>query len=865
MRLPTWTRFLLLLATAGAGGGLLVLAASYLYLAPQLPPASQIREVEYQIPLRIYSRDMKLISEYGEKRRQPVSYDQLPQPLVQAILAAEDERFFSHNGVDLKGLLRAAVELARYREIRSGGSTITMQVARNFFLGREQRFLRKFNEIVLAIQIERVLSKEEILELYLNKIYLGHRAYGAEAAAQVYYGKSISDLSVAQLAMIAGLPKAPSAYNPITNPERALLRRNWILFRMEETGALTHEERLSAQEAPVTARFHAAQPEVDGAYFAEMVRLQAMELIDDDLYTAGIRIITTLDSERQSNAVKALRDGLHDYDERHGYRGPLDKLDISELPALPGITSASTEAAPDLDTAPDTAEGDTELSETMMGLDPDIASWAALIKDRSRIGPLNPAIVTAIGDQEADILFRDGKRAQLTWDDIRWARRHINDKYVGDEPSKASQVLAPGHVIFVRPTGSGDNRRWRLAELPRAQSALVSLDPHTGAIEAMQGGYSFSVSNFNRAVQSKRQAGSVFKPFIYTSALENGFTPASIINDAPVVFDDEKLETAWRPTGASGKFYGPVRMREALYRSLNLVSIRILRQIGISQAMGTLERFGLPIDTFQRDLSLALGSASVTPMEIATAYSIFANGGYRVSPWGILRIEKENGDVLWKAPEIEFCDEGCQKPETTTVELEPVAEPPSLAEVLHKDEMASSTDEDQEVVTIQPDPVVAPRVLDARVAWLMYSMMQDVVRRGTGHMANTLGRRDLAGKTGTTNDQVDAWFSGYSPELVATVWVGFDNPSTLGWGEYGGKAALPIWMDYMGPALKGVPDSQLEQPRGITMVRINPENGLLARPQNPDSVTEYFVEDQLPDLEPPLGLAGGSNAPEQIF
>ena len=865
MRLPTWTRFLLLFATAGAGGGLLVLAASYLYLAPQLPPASQIREVEYQIPLRIYSRDMKLISEYGEKRRQPVSYDQLPEPLVQAILAAEDERFFSHNGVDLKGLLRAAVELARYREIRSGGSTITMQVARNFFLGREQRFLRKFNEIVLAIQIERVLSKEEILELYLNKIYLGHRAYGAEAAAQVYYGKSISDLSVAQLAMIAGLPKAPSAYNPITNPERALVRRNWILLRMEETGALTQEQRLAEQETPVSARFHAAQPEVDGAYFAEMVRLQAMELLDDDLYTAGIRIVTTLNSQRQTAAINAVREGLHDYDERHGYRGPLSKIDISELPTLADITGASDEATPDQE-APALPEDEIELDKTITGLDPDIAAWAALIKDQPRIGPLNPAIVTAIEDNDADVLFRDGKRAQLAWDDIRWARPYINDKYVGDEPSKASQVLKPGHIIYVRPTGSNDTRRWRLAQLPRAQSALVSLNPDNGAIEAMQGGYSFSVSNFNRAVQSKRQAGSVFKPFVYTSALENGFTPASIINDAPVVFDDEKLETAWRPTGASGKFYGPTRMREALYRSLNLVSIRILRQIGISQAMGTLDRFGLPTDSFQRDLSLALGSASVTPMEIATAYSIFANGGYRISPWGILRIEKENGDVLWQAPDVVLCEkEDCQQPDSN-VELEAVAAPPSLAEVLHSDEGTDSdADSKKEHEVIQPAPVMAPRVLDARIAWLMNSMLQDVVRRGTGHLANTLGRRDLAGKTGTTNDQVDAWFSGYSPELVATVWVGFDNPSTLGWGEYGGKAALPIWMGYMGPALQDIPDRQMEQPSGITTVRINPDNGLLARPQNPDSVTEYFIEDQLPDLEPPLGLAGGSNAPEQIF
>ncbi len=857
MRLPSWIRYLLLLLIAGAGGGLAALAACYLYLAPQLPPASQIREVEYQIPLRIYSRDMKLIAEYGEKRRQPVTYDELPQPLIQAVLAAEDERFFRHNGVDLKGLLRAFVELARYREIRSGGSTITMQVARNFFLDREQRFLRKFNEIVLAIQIERVLSKEEILELYLNKIYLGHRAYGAEAASQVYYGKSVGELSLPQWAMIAGLPKAPSAYNPITNPQRAQVRRNWILHRMEETGAITTEQRELAQAAPVSARFHAASPEVDAAYLGEMARLQAMDLVDANIYTDGIRIITTVDSKRQQAAVNALRNGLHSYDERHGYRGPLAQLDISDAPALPSPSGADSEKPPEDSTDKPVVAEEAELEKTITGLDPDVANWAERIKDQRRIGPLQPAIVTTVGDKDAEILFRDGKRSPLAWNDIRWARPQLNNKYVGKEPIQAGDVLSKGDVIYVRPAGSGEDRHWRLAQLPKAQSALISLDPASGAIVALQGGYSFSTSNFNRAVQSERQAGSVFKPFIYTSAMENGFTPASIINDAPVVFDDDKLETAWRPTGASGKFYGPTRMREALYRSLNLVSIRILRQIGISQAMGTLKRFGLPAETFQRDLSLALGSASVTPMDIASAYSIFANGGYRVTPWSIVQIEKDNGDVLWKAPEVIFCDSPCEPPQQSN------ETPPTFTGIDNDDNDVTSNSESAPQ-TQQPPPVMAPRVIDARVAWLMNSILQDVVRRGTGHQANGLGRRDLAGKTGTTNDQVDAWFSGYSPDLVATVWVGFDNPASLGWGEYGGKAALPIWMDYMGPALEGVPNHQLEQPSGIATVRIDPNSGLLARPENPDSIREYFIKSQVPDMEPARG-PGGHSAPEQIF
>ncbi|MDX1803554.1 MAG: PBP1A family penicillin-binding protein, partial [Alcanivorax sp.] len=792
MSVPSWIRYLFILAIAGAGGGLAVLAACYLYLAPQLPPASQLREVEYQIPLRIYTKDMKLMAEYGEKRRQPITFDEIPKPFIHAVLAAEDEHFFTHHGVDLKGLVRAAVELVRYREIRSGGSTITMQVARNFFLSRDQRFLRKFNEIVLAIQIERILSKQDILALYLNKIYLGHRAYGAEAAAQVYYGKDIGDLSLAQWAMIAGLPKAPSAYNPITNPHRAMIRRNWILQRMHQLGYITDEQRQQAQAEPVSARFHAARPEVEASYLGEMARLKAAKLVPNDIYTDGIRIITTLDSKRQQEAVHALREGLHEYDERHGYRGPLGKVDLSKLPALPAARQADNEDLPAPDDQPlpeDQAAQEPAAQETVTGMDPAIASWTKALHKYKRIGPLHPVIVTAIGEKTAQILFRDGKRAQLAWDDIKWARPQLNVKYVGKEPHSTADVFKAGAFIYVRPVGQGDQRHWRLAELPKAESALVSLDPDTGAVQALQGGYSFAASNFNRAIQAKRQAGSVFKPFIYTSAMENGFTPATIINDAPVVFDDDNLETTWRPTGASGKFYGPVRMREALYRSLNLVSIRILRQIGIDKAMETLKRFGLPTDTFQHDLSLALGSASVSPMQIATAYSILANGGYRVKPWYISRIEDSEGNVLWKAPEVKFCDDDCPdgtidgNDQTPLPEADHKAEQPapSLASLLQKKTSqtpAGSADKDQAPPeTIQPPTVYAPRVVDGRIIWLMNSIMKDVIKRGTGTRALVLGRDDLAGKTGTTNDQVDAWFSGFNRDLVATCWVGFDNPS----------------------------------------------------------------------------------------
>ncbi|HEX5678830.1 MAG TPA: penicillin-binding protein 1A [Alcanivorax sp.] len=835
-----WIRSLALLALAGVGGTLMVLAACYLYLAPQLPAASAILKVDYQIPLRIYTSDRKLIAVYGTKRREPITYEELPEPFIQAVLAAEDERFFEHPGVDPKGLLRAAVELLRYQEIRSGGSTITMQVARNFFLNREQRFLRKFNEIVLAIQIERILEKEDILELYLNKIYLGHRSYGAEAAAQVYYGKSIKDLSLPQWAMIAGLPKAPSAHNPITDPERALVRRNWILQRMVETGAIDRETMEKAQSAPVTASYHAAQPEVEGAYMGEVARILAKDLVEQDLYTEGLRIITTLNSERQNAAVTALRQGLHAYDERHGWRGPLARIDVGELPELDWPAAHDTEAAPDTG-QPKPEMAQKQEPDPLDGLDEDLAAWVEQFKDQVDYGPLRTAAVTAVRDRQAAALLRDGKQVVLDWDAIRWARPALNKGYVGEAPQTASDVLAPGDIIYVRPDGRGDDASWRLAQLPKAQSALISLNPNTGAVEAMQGGYSFYASKFNRALQARRQAGSVFKPFIYTAALENGFTPATIINDAPLVFDDNNLKDAWRPTGASDRFYGPTRLREALYRSLNLVSIRILRQVGISQTMDTLERFGLPTERFQRDLSLALGSASVTPLEVARAYSVFANGGYLIDPWFIERIEDKDGKVLWKAPRVERC------------------EPPCAEVASHRE--ASQTDEDDRPV--QPPPTQAPRVLDPDTAWLMNSILQDVVKRGTGRDARRLGRSDLAGKTGTTNDQVDAWFSGYSPALVATVWVGFDNPASLGVGEYGGRAALPIWINYMEKALEGVEEIQPPQPPGVVSVRIDPESGLQARPDNEAAIFEYFREDNVPELESPY--AGDGRSPEQIF
>ena len=845
LRRPWW-RWLLLALTLAASGTIMVLNAAYLYLAPQLPPARQLSDVSFQIPLRVFSADGLLIGEFGDKRRTPLKFEELPPMFVKAVMAAEDERFFRHGGVDLRGLARAFAELLRYREIRSGGSTITMQVARNFFLDREQKFLRKFNEIVLALEIEHVLSKEQIFELYMNKIFLGHRAYGAEAAAQVYYGKSIRDLDLPQWAMIAGLPKAPSAYNPITNPERALSRRNWILRRMFKIGMIDREQYDAARATPVDARYHGPAPELDASYLAEMVRSEVVQRYGtEQAYTAGLRVYTTVDGKRQAAAVSALRAGLHEYDERHGWRGAEASVDLADLPALPEIS----------------AEPDEEALQI-------IARWTSLLRPFTAIAGLEPAIVVSTAEQEAEVLLASGTLTTLQWSQMQWAKRHISTDAVAGEPKKVTDIFKTGDVIRLR-TVVDENQRpqWRLAQVPAAQSALVSLDPRNGAVRSLAGGYSFAQSHFNRVIQGQRQAGSALKPFIYTAGLTKGATPATLINDAPIVFQDSALETAWRPTGASSRFYGPTRLREALYRSLNLVSIRLLQQTGISHTLSTLKDFGLPTERFQRDLSLALGSAAVTPMEMASGYSVFANGGFRVTPWFIERIENNDSKVLWLAPDVVLCETECRSSNEGTLNTEALLEREMAIESTTRSGLTETGSDNRPLVR---KTIEVPRAVDERYIWLMDSMLKDVVRRGTAYQASSqLGRRDLAGKTGTTNEQVDAWFVGYSPALVAAVWVGFDEPATLGRGEYGGRAALPIWIRYMSTALEGEPERQMPQPPGIVTARINSVSGKLARPGDADAIFEYFIEGTVPeaDTEQPMdmGTATEEGEPEHLF
>ncbi len=796
--------------------GLVVTLGVYLYLAPQLPSIEALRDVRLQVPLRVYSRDGGLIAEFGEMKRTPLNYAEVPPQVIQAVLAAEDDRFFEHPGVDYQGLVRAALHLLRTGEKGQGGSTITMQVARNFFLSSEKTFARKLKEIFVALRIEQELTKEEILELYLNKIYLGNRAYGVASAAQIYYGKKVQDLELAQIAMIAGLPKAPSIYNPIVNPSRAIQRRNYVIGRMESLGFIDAETAQLARTAPVTAVLHAQTTEVDAAHLAEMVRAEIVARFGEETaYSAGYRVYTTVDARLQHAATRSLREALLEYDRRHGYRGPEARLELD----------------------PETPIGE-------------------VLARYSVVGGLIPGVVLELEDQAATVAIGNEEPVRVEWAGLEWARRYINDDRVGDPPTKAADVLQVGDVIRLEPIASG----WRLAQVPQVEGALVSLQPRDGAVLALVGGFDFFASKFNRVIQAQRQPGSAFKPFVYSAALEKGFTPATVINDAPVVFEDAELESAWRPENYSGKFYGPTRLREALVASRNLVSIRLLRAIGIGYTRNYLKHFGFEPSRLPHDLSLALGSGTVTPLELVRGYAVLANGGHLVEPYFIQRIEDAEGNVLFEARAPQAC------PECSPEDLEQADE--VEATVIAESGDSGELPVEALLESEQPPPV-APRTLDPRNVYLMTSMLNDVVARGTGARARVLGRHDLAGKTGTTNDQRDAWFCGFNTDVAATAWVGFDTPRPLGAGETGAGAALPMWVGYMREALSGLPERPLAQPAGVVTVRIDPATGLSAAPGNANAIFETFYSENVPAPtatgQTPGNGADQGSVTEQLF
>lgn len=919
------TAVVLILGMVGSLFGALAIYGAYLYLSPGLPPVSSLKDVHLQEPFRIYSRDGKLLGEFGEKRRIPLSISEIPLRIQQAFLAAEDDRFYEHPGVDYQGILRAVANQIMKGDKSQGGSTITMQLARNFFLSNEKTYLRKINEIFLALQIEKELSKEKILELYLNKIYLGKRAYGVAAAAQTYYGKSVGELTLAETAMIAGLPKAPSADNPVANPRRAVERRNYVLSRMLDLGFIDRAQYKEAASAPVTAGVHDMVPEVDAPYVAEMVRTFVVEHYGEEAYSSGLKVYTTLDGDLQAAANKAVQNGLLDYERRHGYKGPIRHIelpaDAKTIALISGEEQTTTEEAAADSAASDKAEETAPAEEgPAAGQIASRVSNGALmlpqrdtdrmLKEIGAFGNVQPGLVLGFGAEEkgadngktdaegpleyADLYLGNARYGRMTFEGARWARQYINVDQRGPEPGSLRDVVKVGDVVWL---SMAPEDRWELAQLPDVEGALISLNPQNGGIVSMVGGYDYFKSKFNRAVQARRQAGSSFKPFFYTAALDNGFTAASIINDAPVVFDDPALEGKWRPGNYSGKFYGPTRLREGLVKSRNLVSIRLLIALGVSKARAYVKRFGFTDESLPRDLSLALGSGTVTPLELATGFAVFANNGYRIKPFFIDRVEDADGKKIWMADYTLACLDcfletldAASIEENYTVER-PVAEQGSAdggeqsadidADSGIAEEAASNPANDEASSMVAADEAQpgdrqeapplkrvlrqAEQVLDPRVSFIMNSILRDVVLHGTGVRAKALGRNDLAGKTGTTNDQFDAWFNGFNHQYVTTVWVGHDSMQPLGIGEEGSHAALPIWVDFMKVALEGVPEKPFIQPEGIVSIRIDAQTGLLASASSHDVMFEYFRSENVPTEESDGGSGGDIyvGAPEE--
>ncbi|SOD42456.1 penicillin-binding protein 1A [Nitrosovibrio sp. Nv4] len=751
--LTHWRWWVYPLAAISAMGliGVLLIGFAALVTIPTLPSLEALTDYRPKIPLRVYSAEGVLIGEFGEERRRVVKISAAPERLKQAIVAAEDDRFYHHGGVDYLGILRAAYSNFTSGGVRQGASTITMQVARNFFLTKEKTLTRKFSEALLAFKIEHSLSKDEILELYFNQIYLGQRAYGFAAASEVYFGKPLQDINLAEAAMLAGLPKAPSRFNPVVNLKRAKARQLYVLRRMHDLGYITDPEFKAAEKQPMQVKRESQEYLVRADYVAEMARQAVYERYNEDTYTKGFKVYTTVRRLDQEAAYKAVRQGVVDYDRRHGYRGPEAAI---KLP-----------------------ENDLEREEILEDA----------LQEVSDSDDILAAVALAVDPKLVKAYRKGGEIIEISGDGLKFAQKFLSGK-----AGAGQQLIRPGSLIRIRKSEKG---AWQIVQLPQVEASLIAINPGDGAIRAMVGGFDFNRSQFNHVMQAWRQPGSSFKPFIYSASLEKGFTPATVINDAPLSFTAEETGSdQWDPRNFEGSYEGPVRMRQALAKSKNLVSIRILQAIDVQYAQDYVARFGFDPKQHPAYLPMALGAGSVTPLQMAVGYAAFANGGFRVSPYFIQRIEDVKGNVL---------------------------------------------EQSQPAVAGES----AKQIIDPRNAFLMTSMMQDVVQRGTATRAKQLGRTDLAGKTGTTSNYVDAWFCGYQADLVAIAWIGFDNPKSLGNNETGGHAALPMWMSYMGKVLKGTPVATYTPPAGITTAKINPETGLR---EADGTLTEYFLEEQLP-------------------
>ena len=821
-RLLRWFIALTGLGSVLAIGCVAGVIGAYYYASPSLPAAETIRDIRLEVPLRIFSRDGHLISEIGERRRIPVTYDEVPAHVVDAFVAAEDRRFFVHPGIDYRGVLRALSSLLLTGEISGGGSTLTQQLARSYFLSLEQSFIRKLREAFLAYQIEQEFSKEQIMAFFLNKMFFGQRAYGVAAASQVYFNKNLADINIAEAATLAGVLPAPSDYNPVSSADEATVRRSYVLRRMENLGYITEEEYDEAMAVPMVSNLYGAAIELNAPYVAEMVRRDMLNRFGSDTYTAGYQVVTTLDSRLQNAANYALRNGLLEYTRRRGYRGPLRNLELNE----------ETLSLP-------FAEWPVDVTQLLRQYVP---------------GGLSIAVVTAVNeDNSASIVLSDGSEDVLPWNGIRWAKPFVDRQTTGAEPETAADVVAISDVILIMPTDTGS---WALAQVPEAQGAVVSVDPFDGAINSLAGGFDFATSKFNRASQAFRQPGSSFKPFIYSAALEHGNTAATVILDTPVVISSSELEAVWRPTEYSGRFYGPTRLREALVRSMNLVSVRLLLfETRIGNAVRHIAKFGFGDAALPRNGSLALGAGSASPLDMVQGYAVFANGGYGVRPYVVDAIYNSTGAAEYRAAPPVVCPE-CLADADGTLPNNRLIDLPIDAEM--DDEMALqmilefSLQNRPDAATapeLFENVTAAPRVISAQNAFLIQDMMRDVIRRGTGRRAMALGRRDLSGKTGTSNDFRDAWFGGFNADLSTITWVGYDDDLPLGPGEEGSRTALPIWIEFMRIALRGVPEHQMAQPDGIVSVRIDSATGCPARAGQRNAIFEMFREGHVPTCD----------------
>jgi len=811
----------------------------YLSMRSELPSVESLKDLHWQTPLQIYSRDGLLISQFGEKKRILLSLEQVPQQLIDALLATEDDRFYLHFGVDPIGMGRAVLGKLMGQD-KGGASTITMQVARNFFLTREVTYTRKIREIFLSFHIESLLSKDEILMLYINKIELGHRSFGFGAAAQVYYGKEINELNLAQIAVLAGLPKAPSTLNPIRSPKRAKARRSVVLQRMLVSGYITEEQYKTAKLAPITGKKYGAEIELDAPYIAEMAHKEVLQRYGKDkVYTEGYKVFTTVTAKLQTAAQQALINNLLNYDQRHGYRGPINSL------------------------RPELESSKAKLTDNQVALLSQDEITTALSQS-NYYQMLVPAIVTSVEEKSVTIQLRNEEIATIEWQGLAWARAYINDQKQGRPPKLANEILRYGDVILVNKM---PDNNYRLGQLPTASAAIVSLSPDDGAIKAAVGGFSFKQSQFNRVTQAKRQVGSNIKPFIYSAALENGFTLASLVNDAPINQWDKSSGGVWRPRNSPETYVGPLRVRLALAQSKNVVAVRLLKSIGVTKTIEHLSAFGFNAKDLPRSETLALGSASLTPLEVATGFATFANGGFLVKPYVIERIENSDGDVIFQADPALACDPCFEVSELDNSEQALISLNTGVDVEVVNDDISKFDSEQLVATTEQPTTNIkqAPRVISEQNAFLISQALNSAIWgsdwskkpgwQGTGWRARTLKRRDIAGKTGTTNEAKDAWFSGFSRRLITTSWIGFDDPShNLGQSvynnnlgknqttgkEFGAKSAQPAWIDFMRIALADVKTEAFQPPIDIVSVRIDKATGKLTTKTDKTSQFEYF-------------------------